>query len=621
MENVSIYDTSLKATSLYFENLKRDYNNYDIKKISIGYVLNINNDKLVHYTDLEHSITYCDNNFFNDGLLTFDEVFYSNNREEINKLIIEIVTHTRHPWFSIDDKLAKNINIIESLCNNPNVSRILLEDVVLTKELYEIFKKYNKEVKTDGVVPELEENFDSIIIYNTNKYLISYDNYERISTAKEYTLNGPVDENEMRNLKYFKDDVKITIKYDDYQNVFKVIDAVTQLKPNATFLIKVDDKNLFNMSIFSNINEMVISNVYVDCNSSKKNIPLIDYIKYEKRLCDMVKPAMNLSPFEKFLFAYNVTKKFKKYKENLNDKGSSRTLYEVLDNEYMVCVGYSTLLGDLLDKLGISNSEYSITLDTMLGNLPNDIEYIPDKIEKNGKEQDVKVEVAHHARRLIHLVDEKYGIDGIFVSDPTWDNYLNHDLYVHSLMSPNETLGNNNYLFLNFVSVNDLMFSSSMEEYMYKVKVWLDKNSNKMYENFEKSFVNAVFRFIDKIDVSFYTYLKTKYSDFLGFSSNINEERFLEFVTDVGEYFVSKCNYILDGKVLKSGIEEVYKKCYGYDDSDELDEKINSVMSINKKVYDMSFPKRYKILSDGTQEVYQNENNKFDIDSDLVVRN
>ena len=44
-------------------------------------------------------------------------------------------------------------------------------------------------------------------------------------------------------------------------------------------------------------------------------------------------------------------------------------------------------------------------------------------------------------------------------------------------------------------------------------------------------------------------------------------------------------------------------------------------MEINKTKYDRNFPKRFKVLPDGTKEVYENEINKFDISSNLIVDN
>jgi len=52
------------------------------------------------------------------------------------------------------------------------------------------------------------------------------------------------------------------------------------------------------------------------------------------------------------------------YKENEFNKKESRRLYSILINKYMVCVVFSRLFGDLLNKMGIENNDLSISIDT-----------------------------------------------------------------------------------------------------------------------------------------------------------------------------------------------------------------------------------------------------------------
>ena len=64
---------------------------------------------------------------------------------------------------------------------------------------------------------------------------------------------------------------------------------------------------------------------------------------------------------------------FKEYKECEKDKSEARNLYKILDNEYMVCVGYAKLLSDLLSKLNINNTTLGITIDVSYENEKVDI--------------------------------------------------------------------------------------------------------------------------------------------------------------------------------------------------------------------------------------------------------
>lgn len=124
----------------------------------------------------------------------------------------------------------------------------------------------------------------------------------------------------------------------------------------------------------------------------------------------MIEPARNISNFEKYIYAYNITKQFKICRENKEDISQSRNLYSILTNEYMLCVGFSNLLGDLLNKLDVPNMKLSISVDQSYDNVKKDVDYVDTKTITNR---------AGHARRYVHLVDEKYGLNGFYVSDPT----------------------------------------------------------------------------------------------------------------------------------------------------------------------------------------------------------
>ena len=94
----------------------------------------------------------------------------------------------------------------------------------------------------------------------------------------------------------------------------------------------------------------------------------------------------------------------------------------MLDNEYRVCVGFSKLLGDLSSKLGVETQDLSVYVDVGLDAIKSDEFVLPDFIEsRDGEKKVVLTEHAGHARRHVHIVDPKYGIDGYFSTDPAND--------------------------------------------------------------------------------------------------------------------------------------------------------------------------------------------------------
>ena len=99
---------------------------------------------------------------------------------------------------------------------------------------------------------------------------------------------------------------------------------------------------------------------------------------------------LNLSPMEKIMYAYDIVKK-RIYKNNENNLSSSRNIDEVLDSDYIVCVGYARLFNALISFLGIESKMI-----------------LSDENE--------------HARSLAYVKDKKYNIDGFLVFDPTFDS-------------------------------------------------------------------------------------------------------------------------------------------------------------------------------------------------------
>lgn len=134
----------------------------------------------------------------------------------------------------------------------------------------------------------------------------------------------------------------------------------------------------------------------------------------------------SLSPLEKFIAAYLLTTKFSPYKEEDDeflDYHKSRSVYELVDrtrNKRIVCVGYVHLLRELLYRMGLK--------DTIRWGIYSKVE---------GEERTHEDSI-NHSRLFIHLVDPKYHIDGVYMSDPTWDENFFRIITDHMLMSKKE---------------------------------------------------------------------------------------------------------------------------------------------------------------------------------------
>lgn len=149
-----------------------------------------------------------------------------------------------------------------------------------------------------------------------------------------------------------------------------------------------------------------------------------------------------LSPLEKYIAAYIMTIKFSPYKSErgLNSYHKSRAIYEFVDkktNKRIVCVGYVHLLREFLYRMGIKD-----TIDWDV-HVPKEDEYDDNFI--------------NHLRMMIHLKDDKYNIDGVYMSDPTWDeDGLNSLKIKHMLMAYNELIDIDEDFSLENLKVDDL---------------------------------------------------------------------------------------------------------------------------------------------------------------------
>lgn len=110
----------------------------------------------------------------------------------------------------------------------------------------------------------------------------------------------------------------------------------------------------------------------------------------------------DLSPYEKILITYLETSS-RKYKMEKEDEhySKSRSVFGVLNSNDIVCVGYAELMKAILEQVGDENI----------------------KVYSNhvACSSDGKMIDAYHCNLIIQVKDDKYGIDGFYYFDPTWD--------------------------------------------------------------------------------------------------------------------------------------------------------------------------------------------------------
>ena len=111
-----------------------------------------------------------------------------------------------------------------------------------------------------------------------------------------------------------------------------------------------------------------------------------------------------LSNFEKVLYVYDIVKKFNYNKSKDNYSMDGRLLNKIFTTNNIVCSGYSKLISQILNELGIQTGIYKL-------------------ITQNNE---------LHTRNIVHIKDEKYNINYIYSMEPTWESAIKEE-YAYSL--------------------------------------------------------------------------------------------------------------------------------------------------------------------------------------------
>lgn len=501
--------------------------------------------------------------------IKINPTYYKNNQEQIDKFILELINNFK------GDKLSLDKNIINDdlfkLIKNKDLNEISLgykREPYVLKEKDLNYIQHIKNITVEEVEDKLKDSIPTYLNYKPLNYLVGRYDWHDLNNYEVLYFYDPLSEEEISNLKYIGKQVKkISIEYNDFRNILKVISNLS----NVEVVIKVEDKFDFPFEYFEQFD-----NVFVENNREKYPVKYV--IEQEAKLEKLVKNIKNsnLSPLEKYLAVYDIVKKFKQYKENEENLNQSRKLYELLDNKYIVCLGFAKLLEDLLRRIGIKavNSVVEVIL--------------------NGNE--LENYNAGHARVLVYLNDPKYNIKGYFVADPTWDNKMNENYYNYSLMTPHDRELDRVITY----SKDDLYGSDSFEE---------------LQKRFQKSeFVLT--HFMDNLkyfDKEFYENLLKKHGlEEKKFYLKLTEQQKNDLINDLSifTYIKENTEKEISGVTLIDAAMEVYKFQNPDYTLEEYQQVKNDLIKSNIKRQEEVLPKieRY---NDTEYDVIGNKNNKF----------
>ena len=174
----------------------------------------------------------------------------------------------------------------------------------------------------------------------------------------------------------------------------------TTTKPKKLTLV-AQNKTYDNLSELKSLED--ICNIEIEYGYNEK--ASIDQFEVMRATLDYYKSLIlqnDLSASERICYAYDLIKS-NVYKEYEEEKLQARKIHSIIETGSIVCVGYSIFLAELLKEVGVKAHAISTSVPLDDGS------------------------IAGHERNLIEVNDEKYGINGIYAFDCTWDS--NSDTY------------------------------------------------------------------------------------------------------------------------------------------------------------------------------------------------
>ena len=220
-----------------------------------------------------------------------------------------------------------------------------------------------------------------------------------------YCRGNHEDSNLLKMIDYGKIEINHAFSEQDYKNFLRLGELSNNKEINIIFNYQASsmhDEHKTNIDDLKNLKKLsvLMPNLNITVCEWTQKYSLEEAFMAEQTVFDIAKNLnddKNLSKLKKFLFAYDyVISKTYKSDGNKHDKN----FLGVMTTDNIVCGGYAKLLTKLCSYLDIECEE-------IMGEDATDREhYLKDR----------------HALCYVKFKDEKYNIDGAFLSDPTWDS-------------------------------------------------------------------------------------------------------------------------------------------------------------------------------------------------------
>lgn len=356
-----------------------------------------------------------------------------------------------------------------------------------------------------------------------------------------------------------------------YKKVFLLMKKLKELNKNNEIHFAITSLSKFSKNLNYSLakNYKYFEAKYLGETYTKKEV--FDFLIYNMSQVvyetERKKIQYNLSPLEVFLDIYMQVANFKQYNKDDSRKHLGNSLKGVLSSDFAVCEGFSKMLVASLSKLGID-------ADLLLVKIYND-EFVS----------------SGHARVILKINDEKYGVSGIYIADVTWANMMSDNL-VFALMPPEKSSIEKHSQGLTLV---DLIFDNeTAQEFKYKINNF--GNRFVISDNiigFRRALFDKILSIFKSLDSTFYLDICEKFKKY-----NINEDKNWEaFLNFVGEY-------VINNKAKEIPVEVI---CDAYIYAKNVEEIDRTKDALDKMYLDAKISKeRYQLVNKNTQLNFDN---------------
>lgn len=208
-------------------------------------------------------------------------------------------------------------------------------------------------------------------------------------------------------LKYIKNIEILNINIEE-PNITKILETIKMIETRQNKKIQfinliTQNKTIKNIEQLKQLEQNRIIKIWYEDGITDCTID--EFIAMRKNI-DNIKNKINknLSNFEKVLYVYDIVKKFNYNKSKDNYSMDGRQLHKIFTTNNIVCSGYSKLISQILNELGIQAGIYKL-------------------ITQNNE---------LHTRNIVYIKDEKYNINYIYSMEPTWESAIKEE-YAYSL--------------------------------------------------------------------------------------------------------------------------------------------------------------------------------------------